>query len=476
MQSKAVLASVSSIWDESIVSTLSEYIKIPNVSPVYDPGFSTNGHIEKVIDLFVDWVKKQNIPELHLEVLKDEGRSPLISISIPASKESTSNDTILLYGHCDKQPPLTESWEKGLGPYTPVIRDGKLYGRGSSDDGYALFSAISAIKTLKSQGGSHPKLAIIIESGEESGSPDLPYYMKKLSPQLGSVGLIVCLDSGCGNYEQFWLTTSLRGIAEGTLKIKILENGVHSGDASGCIPSTFRIARLLLDRLEDSQTGKILLPDLYADIPPKRVEEAKQTAQFLGDQLWNKQPFLPGSQPVTKDGVELLLNRTWRPQLEVIGADGFPSCSTAGNVLRPETHLQLSVRLPPTIPSPKACQAIKQLLEKDPPYGAQVTFQVGDPADGWESPILADWLEQSIHTASQEYWGKSAALLGEGGSIPFMAMLGEQFPQAQFVITGVLGPNSNAHGPNEFLDIEYAKKVTSCVAHIIQDFDKAKRK
>jgi len=455
---------------------LVEYVKIPNQSPAYDPAWETNGHLQKVVDLLFAWVKQQNIPGLTAEVIGEPKRTPIIYIEIPASSEVKSDETIMLYGHCDKQPPLTEAWDKerGLGPYTPVILDGKLYGRGSSDDGYAIFSAISAIKTIKEQGIQHSKIAIIIEASEESGSPDLPYYMKKVSERLGKVGLICCLDSGCGNYDQFWLTTSLRGIAEGTLKIKILENGVHSGDASGCVPSTFRIARLLLDRLEDSKSGKILLQDLYADIPPKRVEQAKQTATFLGDKLWKDHPFVNNSSPVTKDNVEILLNKSWRPQLEVIGADGFPQCSTAGNVLRPETSLQLSVRLPPTVNSSKACQSIKQLLEKDPPYGAQVTFTVGDPADGWESPILSDWLEQSIHSVSQTFWSKPAALLGEGGSIPFMAMLGEQFPTAQFVITGVLGPGSNAHGPNEFLHIDYAKKVSCCIAHIIHDFTKAK--
>jgi len=335
---------------------------------------------------------------------------------------------------------------------------------------------VTAIKSIKEQGLPHSKMTIIIESCEESGSLDLPYYMKKISPQLGSVGLIVCLDSGCGNYEQFWLTTSLRGIADGTLKVKILENGIHSGEASGCVPSTFRIARNLLDRLEDSNSGKILLKELWAEIPAKRIEQAKQTAHFLGDRVYNTFPFVNNAVPVTKDNVELLLNKTWRPQLGIIGGDGLPPCSTAGNVLRSETSLQLSVRLPPTINAVKATAAVKQLLEKDPPYGASVTFTVGDPADGWESPILSDWLEESINKASHTFWNKPGAQMGEGGSIPFMAMLGEQFPKTQFVITGVLGPCSNAHGPNEFLDIDYSSKVTCCVAQILYDVFKATSK
>jgi len=332
------------------------------------------------------------------------------------------------------------------------------------------------VKLLRQQGHPHGRICVLIESCEESGSLDLPFYMKKLSPRLGNVGLIVCLDSGCSNYEQFWLTTSLRGIAEGTLKVRILHNGIHSGDASGCVPSTFRIARHLLDRLEDSKTGEILLRSLYGTIPPKRIEQANQTATFLGDSQWKHFPWHGSSKPVTLDNAQLLLNRTWRPQLGIIGADGMPSCLTAGNVLRAETALQLSVRLPPNVNSKNACEDIKQLLEKDPPYGASVSFATGDPADGWDSPILAPWLEESIEKSSQTYWKKPAAFTGEGGSIPFMAMLGEQFPSAQFVITGVLGPESNAHGPNEFLHIAYAEKVTCCVSSIVGDFFRFKSK
>jgi len=411
------------------------------------------------------------VKNLTLEVIREEGRTPVIFMEVPATPDCKTNETVLLYGHMDKQPPLTESWYNGKHPYQPVIENGKLYGRGSSDDGYSTFSAITAIKAIQEQGQSHSRLIVLIESCEESGSLDLPYYMKKLSARLGQVGLIVCLDSGSMNYEQFWLTTSLRGIADGTLKVKILREGVHSGDASGVVPSTFRIARQLLERLEDSNTGKILLKELYVDIPNHRIEQAKQTAQALGESIWRDHPFVNNGFAVDKDGTQLLLNKTWIPQLEVIGADGFPSCKTAGNVLRPETHLQLSIRLPPHVDSVKATQLIKQTLEKDPPYGASVVFESGeDPANGWESPALASWLESSLNSASKTFFNKPPMLFGEGGSIPFMQMLGEQFPAAQFVITGVLGPGSNAHGPNEFLHIDMAKNVTCCVAHILHDF------
>jgi len=467
------LACVKKDWAESVVNTIVDYVKIPNQSPEYDSLWETNGHVDKALDLLVSWVKSQNITELSLEVLKEPHRTPLIFLRLPSHKCSTE-ESVLMYGHMDKQPPLTEEWSNGLHPYRPIIRDGKLYGRGSADDGYAIFSAVTAIKAIKEQGIAHPRISVVIEAGEESGSPDLLYYMTKLYPQLGKVGLIVCLDSGCGNYDQFWLTNSLRGVAGGVLEVRILREGVHSGDASGIVPSSFRILRLLLDRLEDSKTGKLLLPELYIDIPEEVVNQALAASKALGDSVWNKHPFVKGSRPITLDGTELILNRTWRPQLSVTGASGMPPVDKAGNVLRALTSVKLSCRIPPGVSSAKAMDAMKVLLESDPPYGAQVSFTPDEPCDGWKAPPLADWLEQSINHATNLFFHNPCVQTGEGGSIPFMAMLGEQFPEAQFVITGVLGPESNAHGPNEFLHLEMAEKVTCCIAHLLHDFVRAK--
>jgi len=474
MDIKKTKSLVEASWSESIFKTLEEYIRIPNQSPAYDPEWETNGHLDKAVNLLVDWVKSQKVPDLSIQVLKEPKRTPLIYMSVPATKDCKTDETILMYGHLDKQPPLADEWEKGLHPYTPVLRDGKLYGRGSADDGYATFAAVTALKALKEQGASHPKISIVIESCEESDSLDLIYFMKKLYSEMGKVGLIICLDSGAGNYEQFWLTTSLRGIASGILKVKILTEGVHSGASSGVVPSSFRIVRTILDRVEDPKTGKILLPELYVDVSEKRQLQAKQAAETLGNVIWSEFPFVEGAKPIHHDNTELLLNKTWRPQLSVTGASGFPHVSSAGNVLRSESQFTLSMRLPPTCNAHKATEALKHALEKEAPYGSHVTFQADEPASGWESPILADWLEKSINEHSNNFFGKPAVQLGEGGSIPFMGLLGEEFPQAQFVITGVLGPKSNAHGPNEFLHVEMFKNVTSCVAHILYDFFKVK--
>jgi acetylornithine deacetylase/succinyl-diaminopimelate desuccinylase-like protein len=286
---------------------------------------------------------------------------------------------------------------------------------------------------------------VIIECCEESGSIDLPAYIDLLADQIGTPRLVICLDSGCGNYEQLWMTTSLRGSIVGNLTVDILTEGVHSGDASGIVPSSFRILRLLLDRLEDSTTGRIKPEWLHVDIPPLRLDEAKN------------------------DPLELLLNRTWRPALSYTGQAGFPDLVQGGNVLRPSTSIKLSLRIPPSLDASDVDQKLKTLLESDPPYGAHVTFEPEKGGAGWEAPSTASWLEQSVDRASKTFFGKPPMTWGEGGSIPFMGMLGARYPQAQFLITGVLGPHSNAHGPNEFLDISTGKNVTACVAQVLAD-------
>ena len=319
----------------------------------------------------------------------------------------------------------------------------------------------------------HARCVVMIEACEESGSYDLPYYVDHLAARIGKPSLVVCLDSGCGNYDQLWLTTSLRGLTGGNLIVTVLDEGVHSGDASGVVASSFRILRQLLSRLEDEVSGRIKPQELYVEIPAQRIEQAKRTAQVLGEAVYSKFPFVEGMRPLDADPAELVLNRTWRPALSVTGVGGMPPLDSAGNVLRPFTAVKLSLRLPPTLDGDSAGALVKRLLERDPPYGCKVEFALEKATSGWNAPVLAPWLEASIDAASREFFGPPPAYNGEGGSIPFMGMLGEKFPGAQFLITGVLGPHSNAHGPNEFLHIPTGKRVSMCVARVIADHYRA---
>jgi len=433
---------------------------------MFDPNWPTNGHTERVIELFSDWVAAQAVPGLTLEVVRAEGCTPLLFLELAAT--GGGGGTVLLYGHLDKQPPMSAAWAEGLGPYTPVVRDGKLYGRGGADDGYALFGAVTALAALEAQGVPHGRAVIVIEACEESGSPDLPQYVMALRHRIGTPTLIVCLDSGAGDYERMWCTTNLRGLVGGNLRVTILKEAVHSGSSSGVVPSSFRITRALLSRVEDEASGRVLLPELHCALPPDRVREAAAVAAIMGESVWRNFPFVDGAEPSGKEDLaELLLRRTWRPALSVTGAAGFPALEQAGNVLRTQTALKLSMRLPPRCDAEAAGAALKAALERAPPHGAHVAFELEKSASGWDAPASAPWLAAAVEAASLAAFGKPPAYFGEGGSIPFMGMLGELFPQAQYVVTGVLGPGSNAHGPNEFLHIDFTKRIIAAVGVVL---------
>ena len=459
------MENIARFWDEAIVPALVEYIRIPAKSPHFDKAWEKNGHIEAAVQLADKWCRRHAVPGMKQEIVRLPGKTPVLFIEV----EGKAEGNILMYGHLDKQPEMT-GWREGLGPWTPVIEDGKLYGRGGADDGYAVFASLAALRALHDEGRGHPNIKVLIECCEESGSYDLPAYLEALAPRIGKPDLVIGLDSGCGNYEQLWGTTSLRGLVNGVLTVEVLSEGVHSGDASGVVASSFRILRELLERVDAADTGVVRHAAFHAPIPPERGEQAKRAAKVLGEEIWRKFPFVGAMQPMAADLSDLVLNRTWRPMLAVTGAEGLPLPANAGNVLRPKTALALSLRLPPTVKADTAAANLKTLLEKDPPYGAKVSFEYGQAATGWHAPITAPWLDKALAEASKKHYGKEVMWMGEGGTIPFMAMLGAKFPQAQFLITGVLGPHSNAHGPNEFLHIGYAKKLTACVADVIAAF------
>ena len=461
MDFRAARQLIDPLWMDSILPALVEYIRIPNKSPDFDPEWQSHGYMEDAVKLVEGWCLRHAPRDMTLEVVRLPGRTPLIFMEIPGSID----DTVLLYGHLDKQPEMS-GWEDGLGPWTPVIRGDKLYGRGGADDGYSAFASLAAILALQEQGLPHARCVVVIEACEESGSYDLPFYIAHLQQRIGTPSLVVCLDSGAANYEQLWLTVSLRGMINAKLSATVLREGVHSGFSSGVVPSSFRVLRQLLTRLEDENTGAMRLPELQAEVPPDRLAEVRQVAEALGDEVWTQFPFAPGVQPMGQDNVERILGRTWRSTLSVTGSAGLPPLGSAGNVLRPETALALSIRLPPTADADRALAAVTRELSRDPPSGARITLDA-NAQGGWNAPSVAPWLGTALEQASQQSFGRSFMCMGEGGSIPFMGMLGAAFPEAQFMITGVLGPASNAHGPNEFLHVAFARKLTVCVAQVL---------
>jgi len=464
MDLEQLTAAVNKTWDDSIVERLTAYVRIPNKSPMFDPQWEAHGYMEKAVQLMAEWCRAQPLPGARTDIRRLPGKTPLLLVDVPGELPGC----VLLYGHLDKQPEFT-GWLPGLGPWEPVIRDGKLYGRGAADDGYAVFSSLTAIAALKAQQVRLPRCVVLIEACEESGSFDLPEHLAALGDAIGDPSLVVCLDAECGNYSQVWCTTSLRGNLVGTLRVRVLTEGVHSGMATGIAPTPFRILEQLLARLENPVTGDLLLDELHVTLPADRRAQASAAAQVLGKSVAGKLPWAPGAQPVSNDPTELIINNSWRGTLAVTGAEGLPALGSAGNVLLPELALKLSMRLPPTCDAARALQTVREALLRDPPYGTQVTFDDASATGGWNAPPLARWLEESIARASRAVYRQDAVHIGCGGTIPFMGMLGARFPKTQFFITGVLGPQANAHGPNEFLHIDYAKKLTACVSLVLAD-------
>ncbi len=476
LESAQLLTDVSRSWDDDIVHRLHDYVEVPAKSPSFDPQWAQHGWLHRVLHDAADWVRAQRVPGLQLDIIELPGRTPVLFFEVPATRAASqgSQQTVLMYGHLDKQPEFN-GWRSDLGPWTPKYQDGLLYGRGAADDGYAVYASVAAIQALQRQQVPHPRIVGLIETGEESGSPDLIPYIDALRPRLGHVGLVMCLDSGAGNYDQLWLTTSLRGLASGVLKVDILTEGVHSGDASGLVPSSFRIMRQVLDRLEDSRSGRLLPPSFHCEVPPERVAQARAAAAILGEEVYRRFPWAHhdcgGSTlvalPTTTDPLEALLKRTWQPTLSVTGAEGFPSLQDAGNVLRPYTAFKLSLRLPPLVDAAPAVAELKTLLEDNAPYQAKVTFHAEGAASGWNAPAAAPWFEQALNQASLAHFGAPVGHIGQGGTIPLMNLLSQGFPTAQMMVCGVLGPKSNAHGPNEFLHVPYARRLTAAVAQVM---------
>jgi acetylornithine deacetylase/succinyl-diaminopimelate desuccinylase-like protein len=454
------------LWD-GLVPVLSDYIAIPALSPSFDSDWAANGHLDRAVDLISAWCRDRPIPGMSVWVHRLEGRTPVVVCEIPATAGADDAAPVLLYGHLDKQPEM-EGWRHGLGPWTPVLEGDRLYGRGGADDGYSAFAALGAVEAVQAAAGAHPRCVVLIEASEESGSPDLPAHVEALDGVIGTPQLIVCLDSGAADYDHLWITTSLRGLADGTLTVRVVEEGLHSGGYGGVVPDGFRILRRLIERIEDSHDGRVLLSDAWTEVPPETRAALERAAALVGAGRVAEVPWSAGVGAVTgEDPLEALLATTWRPQLTVVGQDGLPATARAGNVLRPETTLKLSLRLPPRVDPDAVLAALERSLTTDPPYGAQVTFAAGSGAWGWAAPPTAPWLDDALQAASSRFFGAPALQFGEGGTIPFMAMLGQRFPGTQFLVTGVLGPHSNAHGPNEFLHLPTGRKVTAAVAAVL---------
>lgn len=452
-------------FETDALPALIAYGEIECLSPAFETNWQSLGHIDAAATHLADWARSRNIPGATVAIHQLDGRTPVITVDVPASDDLSDGTTTVLYGHLDKQPPLG-NWSEGLDPFRPVRRGDQLFGRGLADDGYSIFAALLAIEEAQRRGHALGRCVVLIEASEESGSPDLEPYLDSLADFLGDVTLLICLDSGALTYDRLWVTTSLRGLAQANVTARVLERGQHSGAASGVVPSSFRILRHLMDRLEDSETGNVILPELWAEIPESHREAAISVADEFGDVAAQHQPFAPGVEPMGESAAERILRHTWWPTLSTVGAAGLPDLAIAGNVLRPSTTLALSFRLPPTVRHDVASAAIRAALTHDVPHHADIDVEI-EGANGWVAPETAPWLARALDAGSQAGFSQSPGFAGEGGSIPFLATLGERYPGVQFVATGVLGPKSNAHGIDEMLHLPTAVGVINAVAVIL---------
>lgn len=461
---------IENFFREHVMETFSQYMSIPCVSPAFDSQWHDNGYIEAAITLYENFARRYAPKDAHVFVQRIDNKTPLLVIDVPARNYS-EHDCVLMYGHLDKQPQMT-GWQEGLEPFAATMIDNRMYGRGGADDGYAMFAALAALNTSEEQGSSRARTVVVIEASEESGSPDLPVHLEvlgeNLNEPLGDVSLVVCLDSGCLTYDHLWITQSLRGLLQVNVTIKVLEEGAHSGGAGGIVPSSFHIQRALLDRICTSPSGEITLDELSMTISDHVRNSAHKAAGVLKTTEAHGLAFADNVQPLHEDIAEQIIANTYLPQLEVIGIDGMPAISDAGNVLLPFTTLALSFRLPPRVDPSVAAAAVTEQLVADTPYQANVSVVIDSMASGWEAPEMQPWFSEAVAKSSQKHFGDDVHFMGEGGTIPFMAMLGETYPEAQYMVTGVLGPASNAHGPNEFLDLPCAYKVTACVVDVLQ--------
>lgn len=450
-------------FERDALDTLTTYATIPCLSPMFDAQWAENGHLDQAIALLTRWARARQLASFDVSVHRLEGRTPVLCVTVDAT--NSTEGTAVLYGHLDKQPPLGD-WSEGLDPFTPVRRGDRVYARGIADDGYSTFAALLAIEAMEARGIAHSRCVVLIEASEESGSTDLDAYLDLLTEHLGKVELMICLDSGALTYDRLWVTTSLRGIVNIELGVKVLSQGQHSGSASGVVPSSFRVLRQLLDRVEDAATGTILIEELLCPIPDEHRRAAHDIATEFGDVIAHELPTLEGVTLMGDSAEDRILRRTWFPTLSLVGMGGIPEPSIAGNVLRPSTTAVLSFRLPPSVDAHRAADALVQVLTTNVPSSAEVTC-TAHAADGWVSPTLAPWLRSALDEASRDAFGRAPGFMGEGGSIPFLASLAKRYPDVQFVATGVLGPQSNAHGIDEMLDLPTVVGVTNSVITVL---------
>ena len=454
----------------NILPNLMNFIRIPNLSPLFDPNWKTNGYLFKAANLIVSYAKSLNIKNAEINLLQDSGHTPMVFIEIPASRKN-DNRTVIFYGHYDKQPYGT-GWDKDKSPTNPVIVDGRLYGRGSADDGYASFSILTAIKTCQEFNCLMPRICCLFEGAEESTDADLKYYFDKLIPILGdNVVAFIPLDSGCPDYDRLWMANSLRGIVDIDVNIQTLDQESHYGpEASGIIAENLFLMRKIYDGLVDSTNGEFKLEEFKIaedKIPAIVMEQMQKEIEIVGDNFIKNIPLYEGVSPLKTDVKELMINNRWKPSCFILGIDNCPKTEDRGFGVSSGINVRMSIRIPPTVDKNKAIEALKKALSDNIYFGAQVKLGYLDYGEGVLLANMSNKVKNILNKASLEFFGNESVFTGVGGSIPFIGYFQSKYPNTDIICTGIVGSDSHEHGPNENLNIEACKKMVCVLCYFL---------
>ena len=449
---------------------LMNFIRIPNLSPLYDDDWNTNGLLLKAANLIISFAKSLELKNAEINLLQDKGYTPLIFIDIPASRINDTR-TILFYAHYDKQPH-GEGWDEDKSPINPVIIDGHLYGRGSADDGYALFSILTAIKTCQDYNCPMPRICCIFEGAEESTDAHLTYYFNKLMPVLGNnIIVFIPLDSGCSDYNHLWITNSLRGFCDFEINIETLENECHYGpEASGIIAENMFLIRKIFDGILDSTNGEVKLKEFHVDKIPEIIDEQmNKEIEVVGDDFIKNIPLYEGVSPLSTDVRQLMINSRWKPTCNILGIDNCPKISDNGFGINPTMKVRMSMRIPPGIDINKAIESFKTALSENTYFGAKVSLASYDFGEGAVFANMSNKCKTILNKASLEFFENEGLFMGGAGSIPFITYFQSKYPKSDIICTGILGNDSNEHGPNENLNIDAAKKLICVFCYFLSE-------
>ena len=459
---KTVDQNIERAWKEEAFQGLSDFVRLPALSPDFDPNGDTNGFLRQALEEAASWGKKL-FPNGTFEILAKPGITPVLYIDIPGTRAGLP---VVFYGHFDKQPEAGV-WSEGLAPFTPVLRGDRLYGRGTADDGYSFYAALTAVRALSDAGHTYPRICGFFETCEESGSGDLPFYLAELAERTGQPALLCILDLGVQDKSRLWRTQSLRGVVTFTLRVEVLKTGVHSGASSGIVPSSFAVMRMLLDRLEDPTTGSVRVKSMHVPKPERHMAALTRLASLQGDAIWSRFPYAGSTEPRSRNPLTLLLKNAWEPTLSVLGAEGLPPLAAASALLRPATALKLSFRIPPGVDPEKAAREAVELVTTNVPSNALVTVENLHAEAGFEAPEGAEWLDDVWMSTSRELFGADAENVFDGATIGILPCFARAFDGCPFLLTGVLGAEDNAHAPNESISICYLTKLTRALARVI---------